>query len=90
MICTFFGHRDTPDSVKTALQETLQYLIEDIGITKFLVGNNGNFDTIVYRTLVTLKQIYPHIDYQVVLAYLPKEKIIFLYMLRERLFFHRT
>lgn len=27
MICCFFGHRDTPDSIRTKLEETIRQLI---------------------------------------------------------------
>ena len=37
----------------------------------FYVGNQGRFDAIVRSTLKKLKQEYPHIDYAVVLAYMP-------------------
>jgi hypothetical protein len=72
MTCTFFGHRDTPPTVKPLLRQVIINLIEQRGVTRFYVGNQGNFDTMARTLLVELAQTYP-IRYDVVLAYLPKE-----------------
>ena len=73
MVCTFFGHKDTPKEIEPTLRSTLIDLIENKNVTVFYVGNNGNFDTMVRRQLEDLLHIYP-ITYSVVLAYLPTEK----------------
>lgn len=70
MICTFFGHKDTPETVKPLLRETIIDLIEKHGANKFYVGNNGHFDGMAASVLKELKEIYPNIEYHVVLAYL--------------------
>ena len=69
--CTFFGHRECPDSVKTILRKVLVDLIEDHGVDMFYVGNQGQFDAMVRSTLQELKKVYPQTDYTVVLAYMP-------------------
>lgn len=73
MVCTFFGHKDTPKEIEPTLRSTLIDLIENKNVNVFYVGNNGNFDTMVRRQLEDLSQIYP-ITYSVVLAYHPTEK----------------
>ena len=73
MVCTFFGHKDTPKETEPTLRTTIVDLIENQGATEFYVGNNGNFDTMVRRQLEELSQVYP-ITYSVVLAYLPTKK----------------
>ena len=73
MTVTFFGHKDTPKEIEPTLRTTLVDLIENHDATKFYVGNNGNFDTMVRRQLEDLSRIYP-ITYSVVLAYLPTKK----------------
>ena len=73
MVCTFFGHKDTPKEIEPTLRSTLIDLIENKNVNVFYVGNNGNFDTMVRRQLEDLSRIYP-ITYSVVLAYLPTEK----------------
>ncbi len=72
MTCTFFGHRDTPPPVKPLLRQVIIELIEQRGVTRFFVGNQGNFDAMARSLLAELAQTYP-IRYDVVLAYLPKE-----------------
>ena len=73
MVCTFFGHKDTPKEIEPTLRSTLIDLIDNKNVNMFYVGNNGNFDTMVRRQLEDLSQTYP-ITYSVVLAYLPTEK----------------
>lgn len=74
MLCTFFGHRDTPDSIRIPLTAVLEYLIQNTGVQEFYVGNQGNFDRLVYQALENLKPVYSQITYHVVLPYLPQKK----------------
>lgn len=71
MVCTFFGHRDCPDTTKPKLRSTIIDLIENHNVDMFYVGKQGQFDAMVRSALKQLKQEYPHIDYAVVLAYMP-------------------
>ena len=69
--CTFFGHRDCPDTVKPRLRQVLIELIENHNVDMFYVGNQGRFDAIVRSELRDLQRAYPQINYAVVLAYMP-------------------
>ena len=71
MTCTFFGHKDTPTQIESKLKSTLLELIENKGVNVFYIGNHGNFDRMATKILKDLKIIHPHINYTVVLAYLP-------------------
>lgn len=71
MIATFFGHRDAPPSIQPKLEELLIELIENDKVRCFYVGCQGRFDAMVIRTLKNLKEIYPYIEYSIVLAYMP-------------------
>ena len=73
MICTFFGHKETPKEIEPTLRSTLIDLIDNKNVTVFYVGNNGAFDTMVRFQLEDLSLTYP-ITYNVVLAYLPTKK----------------
>ena len=73
-VCTFFGHRDCPETIKQRLREVLTDLIIHQGVDTFYVGNQGRFDGIVRSVLRELKQEYPEMHYAVVLAYLPGKK----------------
>lgn len=70
MICTFFGHRNTADSIATEVEKVVIDLLENKSVDVFYVGNQGNFDNIVYRVLEKLSDNYVF-KYYVVLAYLP-------------------
>ena len=72
MKVTFFGNKDTPDSVLPTIQAVLKAFIENENATVFYVGHNGNFDKLVQQALYTLKQQYPQIVYFVVLTHHPK------------------
>ena len=72
--CTFFGHRDCPESIKPKLREVLVDLITKHGVDMFYVGHQGQFDAYVHSELKKLKQEYTQINYAVVLAYMPSKK----------------
>lgn len=70
-VCTFFGHRDCPETIKPRLREVLIDLICNQGVNTFYVGNQGQFDGIVRSVLRELEKEYPEIHYAVVPAYMP-------------------
>ena len=70
-VCTFFGHRDTPDDIEPVLKNTILELTENKNVNKFYVGNHGNFDILTRKILKEIKKVYPQINYDVVLAYIP-------------------
>ena len=71
--CTFFGHRDCPDSIQPKLREVLIDLIENHGVDLFYVGRQGAFDRLVRVVLKELASAYPHIRYAVVLERMPSK-----------------
>ena len=71
--CTFFGHKDTPETVKNGLHTTIEKLITEYGVETFYVGNQGAFDFHTRAALRQLQEKYPYIRYAVVLAYMPGE-----------------
>ena len=72
--CTFFGHRDCPETIKPKLREVIVDLITNHNVDMFYVGHQGQFDTYVHSELKKLKQEYPQINYAIVLAYMPGKK----------------
>ena len=72
--CTFFGHRDCPETIKQKLREVLIDLMTNRGVDMFYVGNQGQFDAYVHNELRKLKQESSQINYAVVLAYMPGKK----------------
>lgn len=71
--CTFFGHRNVMTNIEAILKSTIIDLIENHGVDCFYVGNQGNFDFMVRKTLDKLVNQYSF-RYAVVLAYIPKER----------------
>ena len=71
--CTFFGHRDCYGLAGEQLCSAIEELIQQ-GVDTFYVGNQGQFDALVYGCLKRLRDRFPQIRICVVLAYLPTEK----------------
>ena len=70
-VCTFFGHRDYPGTVRPGLWALVAELIETRGVDEFYVGRQGAFDVMVWSVLGELGEEYPHIRRAVVLERLP-------------------
>ncbi len=71
----FFGHREVTHNIRPKLTAIIEKLITEDDVTDFYVGNQGQFDSMVYSVLKELRGKYPQIRYTVVLAYLPDEHI---------------
>ena len=71
MICTFFGHRYTPDAIEEKLEVYVEGLITQGIADRFYVGNHGEFDAMALRVLRRARKRFPNIKYAVVLAYAP-------------------
>ena len=74
MVCTFFGRRNAPSSVKEKLSEAINDLIKR-GYDEFYVGNNGNFDFYVQSVLSDIIKTNCKVSFTVVLSR-PDEKAI--------------
>lgn len=72
--CTFFGHRDCPETIKPKLRNVLVDLITNHRVDMFYVGHQGQFDAYVHSELKKLKQEHLQVNYAVVLAYMPGKK----------------
>lgn len=71
MIISFFGHKNTPSSIKPFLAQTVQRLIETNEKVTFLVGTHGAFDLMAHSVLKQAMERYPDITCYIVLAYIP-------------------
>ncbi len=74
MTCCFFGHKDSPSTIAPELEQVLTDLIVNQGVDSFIMGHQGRFDAIALGTVRKMKERYPHITYNVVLAYMPGQK----------------
>ena len=61
--CCFIGHRTVKDGKKVQLRvrETIRFLVEERGVTRFLFGSRSRFDTICYDEVTALRKEYPQI-----------------------------
>lgn len=75
MTCCFFGHKDAPSSIYDKLEEAIEKIISEDDVTEFLIGNQGKFDSMALKALRHMKEKCPYISYNVVLAYMPTEKV---------------
>ena len=73
-VCTYFGHRDCPASIKPKLRAMVEELIVGYGVDWFYVGRQGAFDAMARAVLRELTEVYPHISYAVVLEWLPRPR----------------
>ena len=74
MTCCFLGHKDTPSTIATELENVLTDLIVNHGVDSFLMGHQGAFDYMALGAVRKLKERYPHVTYNVALAYMPGKK----------------
>lgn len=71
---SFFGHRDTPDSIRPALKKIITELLQNDSDCEFLVGNQGAFDALAKSVLKELQKDGYDITYYIVIPYLPTKK----------------
>jgi len=69
-ICTFFGHRNTPDKIFPKLKDQIFTLITKQNVDTFWIGGHGNFDWLACKAINSLKDIFPNIKIIFVVAYL--------------------
>ena len=71
--CSFFGHRDTPqtEELKEKVREIVERLIIEEGVDTFLFGSRSKFDELCHMVVTEFKEKYPHIQR---IAYLCKHE----------------
>ena len=75
MRCTFFGHRNAPDNIKTILKSAIIQLIEFEGVKSFYIGNNGNFDFLAQCALIEIAAERNDINCTVVLSHIGEKAL---------------
>ena len=71
MVCAFFGHRQVLSSIETECRQQIEKVVKENEAILFYIGHQGQFDSMIKRILRSLKTSYPHMEYAVVLAYMP-------------------
>ncbi len=73
-VCFFLGHSMAPSSLFPALEGSIARHVERYGVTSFLVGHYGAFDDMAFRAALAVKQRYPYIAVQTLIAYHPSRE----------------
>jgi len=74
--CTFFGHRDCPESIRASLIKEIERLICDQQVDTFYVGTQGSFDCMAYSALKEFRSKFSYIKVYRVLAYMPRNDAV--------------
>ena len=61
--CSFFGHRkiDSNDNLKQRVKESVEQLIINYGVQRFLFGSRSEFNDLCHLVVSELKEKYPEI-----------------------------
>lgn len=69
--CTFAGHREMWDNIADELEETILDMIEQEGVSRFYIGENGEFDALCAKTVRRIKKTrYSHVELILVQPYM--------------------
>ena len=74
--CFFIGHREAPDSLLPQLSAAVERHIIELGVTEFVVGSYGWFDSMAARTVRATKKNYPEVTLTLLLHYHPYDRPI--------------
>lgn len=70
--CCFIGHSITPEDIAPKLAATVERHIAEYSVTKFLVGNYGQFDRMSAAVVKEAKTRHPNVKLYLMLPYLPE------------------
>ena len=69
--CFFIGHREAPDSLLPQLSAEIERHITEYGVTEFIVGKYGHFDTLAAKCVKAAKKRHPEVTLTLLLPYHP-------------------
>lgn len=72
--CFFIGHREAPDSLLLTLDIEVERHITEYGVTDFVVGNYGQFDSLAAKCVKTAKKRHPEVTLTLLLPYHPYDR----------------
>lgn len=72
--CFLIGHRETSEEMLPAFVEAVERHIVDFGVSEFVVGNYGGFDSMAARSVIAAKKNHPDITLLLLLPYHPAER----------------
>lgn len=72
-ICFFIGHRNTPWEIFPSLCNAVEKCITEFGVTEFIVGHYGDFDSMAARAVADAKKKH-HVRLTLLLPYHPADR----------------
>lgn len=76
--CFFIGHRDAPEDIFPVLELVVEQHIIQLGVTEFIVGSYGRFDSLAAAAVRAAKKRYPQIVLLRLIPYHPAERPVVL------------
>lgn len=74
--CFFIGHREAPNSLLPILTAEVERHIAEYGVTDFVVGRYGRFDSIAAQCVKAAKKRHPEVTLTLLLPYHPYDRPI--------------
>ena len=72
--CFFIGHREAPETLMGELTAEVERLIIEYGVTDFVVGRYGRFDTLAAKCVKAAKKRRPEVTLTLMLPYHPYDR----------------
>ena len=72
--CFFIGHRDAPDEIMPQLVAAVRRLIVEEGVTEFVTGQYGKFDSMAARAVTLVKKEHNQVRLACMIPYHPAER----------------
>ena len=69
--CFFIGHRDAPETILPLIYEAVKRHIIEYGVSEFVVGHYGHFDTFAAHAVREAKKHYPEVMLTLLIPYYP-------------------
>ncbi len=74
--CFFIGHREVPDVLLDKLSAEVERHITEYGVTDFVVGRYGRFDSLAAKCVKATKKRHPGVTLTLLLPYHPYDRPI--------------
>lgn len=72
--CFFIGHREAPETLMGELTAEVERHIIEYGVTDFVVGRYGRFDTLAAKCVKAAKKRRPEVTLTLLLPYHPYDR----------------
>ena len=68
-VCFFIGHREASERILPVLTQAVEQLIVESGVTDFVVGHYGSFDSLAAKVVKAAKKRHPDVTLTMLLPY---------------------